>query len=80
MDSYRLECSFVGLIPSSFMATITKENQFSLTQLNPDTLLLFIDEWQENFLVEDALKRLLQGRLFLHFFCIAVLHQRDVVG
>ena len=39
----RLDCSFAGLIPSSLKATITKENQFFLTQLNPDTLLLFID-------------------------------------
>ena len=42
-------------------------NHFSLTQLNPDTLPLFIDEWQENLLVEeDALKRLLQSGLILH--------------
>ena len=48
-------------MPPGFMATISKENQFSFSQISEDTLLLFIDEWSTNFLDEDILKRLLQG-------------------
>ena len=49
-------------MPRGFMATISKENQFSFSQINEDTLLIFIDEWSTNFLDEDILKRLLQGK------------------
>ena len=48
-------------MPPGFMATISKESQFSFSQITEDTLLLFIDEWSTNFLDEDILKRLLQG-------------------
>ena len=53
--------SFPGLIPQGFVATVNKENQFSLSQITEDTLLVFIDEWSSDFLDEDILKRLLQG-------------------
>ena len=52
---------FIGLLPRRFIATISKENQFSFSQINEDTLLVFIDEWSTNFLDEDILKRLLEG-------------------
>ena len=45
------------------MATVNKENQFSFSMINEDTLLIFIDEWSSNFLDEDILKRLLQGKV-----------------
>ena len=51
----------LGLFPRRFIATISKENQFSFSQINEDTLLVYIDEWSNNFLDEDILKRLLQG-------------------
>ena len=53
-------------MPKGFMATISKENQFSFSQINEDTLLVFIDEWSTNFLDEDILKRLLQGKFTAH--------------
>ena len=53
---------YLGLIPQGFVATVNKENQFSFSQITEDTLLIFIDEWSSNFLDEDILKRLLQGK------------------
>ena len=40
---------------------ISKENQFSLSQINEDTSLIFVDEWSSSKLDEDRLKNLLQG-------------------
>ena len=45
-----------------FVVTVAKEDQFSFSQINEDTMLIFIDEWSTNFLDEDIIKRLLQGK------------------
>ena len=61
-------------MPAAFMATISKENQFSFSQISEDTLLLFIDEWSTNFLDEDILKRLLQGSMLLTMYLMTELN------
>ena len=51
----------LGLLPDATVATIGKDGNFALSQLNEDTLLIMIDEWSEDVLGEDTLKQLLQG-------------------
>ena len=67
---------FLGLLPSSSVATIGKDGLFSLAQLSEDTLLIVIDEWSETFLGEDTLKRLLQGVYLICFCQLSIEDQR----
>lgn len=59
---------------SRFVATISQENQFSLSQINEDTLLVYIDEWSSNLLDEDTMKLLLQGQHFLFAIIRFLIH------
>ena len=44
-----------------FVASITQEAQFSLSIINEDTQLVFLDEWSDRTLASDMAKVVLQG-------------------
>ena len=46
------------------VAVVTKEKVFGMSMLQDDTQILFIDEWTNDTLPSDVVKRLLQGGLF----------------
>ncbi len=49
------------LIPHEFLASITKENQFSTSSINKNTRLTFVDEFSSDRLSADQCKSTLQG-------------------
>ena len=51
----------LGIIPMKFVASVTQEAQFSLSMINEDTLLAFLDEWSHRTLASDMAKVVLQG-------------------
>ena len=52
---------FLGIILIKFVASITQEAQFSLSMINEDTQLVFLDEWSDRTLASDMAKVVLQG-------------------
>ena len=52
-----------GVISARYIATVTKEKQFSMQMISEDTQLVFIDEWSPDTLQSDAAKVTLQGGL-----------------
>ena len=66
--SWTLLFILLGIIPSKFVATVSKEGVFSLSQLNQDTQLVHIDEWSTETMCSDTVKTVLQGK-FKHRFC-----------
>ena len=52
-----------GVISPRYIATVTKEKQFSMQMISEDTQLVFIDEWSPDTLQSDAAKVTLQGGL-----------------
>ena len=52
---------FLGIIPMKFVASITQEAQFSLSMINDDTQLVFLDEWPDRTLVSHIAKVVFQG-------------------
>ena len=52
---------FLGIIPMKFVASITQEAQFSLSMINEDTQLVFLDKWSDRTLASDMAKVALQG-------------------
>ena len=54
-----------GIIPISKIATLTREKQFSTQMVNPETELVFVDEWSPQTLDAEAAKKLLQGGYFV---------------
>ena len=46
----------LGIIPMKFVASVTQEAQFSLSMINEDTLLVFLDEWSHRTLTSDMAK------------------------
>ena len=52
---------FLGICPLRFVASITKEKQFSAAMINDDTRIVLLDEWSENTLQADLSKTVLQG-------------------
>ena len=52
---------FLGICPLRFVASITKEKQFSAAMINDDTQIVLLDEWSENTLQADLAKTVLQG-------------------
>ena len=50
-------------ISPRYIATVTKEKQFSMQTISEDTQLVFIDEWSPDTLQSDAAKVTLQGGL-----------------
>ena len=51
---------FLGIIPLKFVASITQEAQFSLSMINEDTQLVFLDEWSGRTLASDMAKVVLK--------------------
>ena len=50
-----------GLTPERHIASLSKSSTFALQQIDEQTLLIFINEWSQNVMDEDELKRLLEG-------------------
>jgi len=55
---------FLGLIPESKVAVLTKEKSFGASMIGDDTQLLYMDEWNQDMVSSDLLKTLLQGGYF----------------
>ena len=55
---------FLGLIPRSKIAIITKEGAFGFSMIRPDTELVFIDEWTKQTASADMIKMVFQGGPF----------------
>ena len=51
---------FLGIIPIQYGASITQENQFSISMIKQDAQIVFLDEWSENSLQSDMAKVVLQ--------------------
>ena len=52
---------FPRVIPAQYIATITKERQFSAAMMNEFTQLVIIDEWSTSSLDSELAKTILQG-------------------
>ena len=52
---------FHRVIPAQYIATITKERQFSAAMMNEFTQLVFIDEWSTSSMDSELAKTILQG-------------------
>ena len=52
---------FLAIIPLRFVASITREKQFSASMLNDDTQIVLLDNWAEDTLHSDMAKVVLQG-------------------
>ena len=52
---------FHRIIPSSAIASLTKEKQFSAAMITNETQLVITDEWSANTMESDLAKSILQG-------------------
>ena len=52
---------FLGICPLRFVASTTKEKQFSAAMINDDTQIVLLDEWSGNTLQAHLAKTVLQG-------------------
>ena len=52
---------FHRMIPSSAIASLTKEKQFSAAMITNETQLVIVDEWSANTMDSDLAKTILQG-------------------
>lgn len=55
---------YMGIMPESKIAIISKEKVFGTSMIADDTELLYIDEWSSEMLSSDMLKTILQGGHF----------------
>ena len=51
----------LGFIRDKYVAHITKEGVFAMSQLTEDTELVIIDEWSKETMCSDVVKNMLQG-------------------
>lgn len=56
---------FYGLLRPSKIASVTREKTFGLSQVENDTEVIFIDEWSEDTMTVDNVKKVFQGGPFL---------------
>ena len=52
---------FHHIIPSSAIASLNKEKQFSAAMITNETQLVIVDEWLANTMESDLAKSILQG-------------------
>ena len=57
----------LGIIPSSRIATVTREGKFAASMIDGQTELIFMDEWTSDSLSCEDAKRILQGS-----YCLVV--------